>query len=42
VVERAIRPVVLSRKNALFASEAENHSPAPPAVEGHTIRWLNA
>ena len=23
-------------------SEAENHSPAPPAVEGHTIRWLNA
>jgi len=25
-----------------MASEAENHSPAPPAVEGHTIRWLNA
>ena len=24
------------------ASEAENHFPAPPAVEGHTIRWLNA
>jgi hypothetical protein len=24
------------------STPSENHSPAPPAVEGHTIRWLNA
>ncbi len=31
-----------TRAPTLLVSEAENHSPAPPAVEGHTIRWLNA
>ncbi len=32
-----------SGDTVLIGSEAENHSPAPPAVDGgHTICWLNA
>jgi hypothetical protein len=39
---RAMTAALCRKRPSPLASEAENHSPAPPAVEGHTIRWLNA